>query len=460
MVKIMIIPSRNIFLATLFAALIFPILLSACQRDNESKPRNSMSELPPRLQAIFEKTRTICFGRFLIKIPATATVAYGSSDIEGPIDFYEGKANELAEHLTKRLGEVEEEREFFFRDAIKDFPLFGKVIDGAIPGQKIVFGSKDRVGYAIESYIPVGKDLFVHSLDSVLPEYDEVPMFNRVASHLRARAEDEIPAEPGVCIEGGFIPLAEEHEWVRIGIRLKEFPDVHLSISAHKNLEYLPEESNPKLLRDRAKKFAEAAGLGAVFARTKTLRQQARQLNTWAGEEMALRTPAYKDNKSVHEFRFHSLGAVHDPLRPELDIRLDTGVTDNIKAGMDPSLSDEEALRLWDKLITTIRVRQPSDATPTKTATPRAPLASLARTGETCPQTGWWECPENENSEGNKRRLLKAGEPMPHALLIDKSGLWQKLTGNRPVRQIATAWKLVAYDADTVAPEDIENDHA
>ena len=401
-----------------------------------------------RLEQIFENTRTICFGRFLIEIPFTATVVYGPAEVELPIEYYAGQSKRLSEYLASRLTEVEQEREFLDKDATLRLPLFGKVIDGALPGQKISFGSKDQSGYTIHSLIPIGKDLFIQHIDSSLPKYDEVPVLNRIATHLRPRSENEIPADAGMCIDGAFVPLEQDYERVTIGIRLKEFPDVHISVDAHKNLKRLRTDNSPKLLREQAEEFAKADGLGAVFARTKILRQHERQLNIWDGEELALRTPAYKDDKSVHDFRFHSVGAINDRLHPELDIRLDSGLKGNDKARVEPSLSDEEALALWDKIINTVRIRQPSDATSLKPATPKVPLASTVRTGETCPETGWWECSASQRIEGSKRRLFKAGETMPLVLLKDP-GLWQRLTGQHAVRQIATMWQLVQYNDET-----------
>jgi hypothetical protein len=225
-----------------------------------------------------------------------------------------------------------------------------------MPGQKIVFGSKNQAGYAVHSFIPVGKDLFVQSIDSILPDEDVVNAINRVASRLRPRLEDEVPAEPGICIEAGFVPLQAKYERVPIGIRLKEFPDVHLSVDVHKNLDYLPVGSSPKLLREQAVEMAVAEGLGAVFARTKILRQNERLLGIWKGEEIALRTPAYKDALEAHEFR-----------------------------------------------------------------------------------------------EGGTRRLFKAGERMPHAVLLGEPGLWRNLTGSSR-RQIQTIWKLVDYVDETATP--------
>jgi hypothetical protein len=404
-----------------------------------------MTELPPRLQTLFERTRKVCFGRFLIEIPAMATVVYGPAEVEAPIYFSEGDAGKIPEHLAKESIKIEEEREYFFKDDIKNFPLYGKIIDGAKSGQKLLFRSKDQINYHIISFIPVGKDLFIQEGAAPPEDETEISTLNRIASLLRVRADDEIPAEPGMCIEGGFVPFDPKYERATIGVRLKDFADVHLSIDVHKNQDYLPKGNSPILLREQAKHFAEADGLGPIFASTKILRQQARRLGSWEGEELALRTPAYKNDKSVHEFRFHSMGAVHDSLHPELDIRLDTGVKDNSKGKVDPSLTDEEALMLWDKLISTIRVRQPSDATPSKTAPSRIPLASQVRTAEPCPQTGWWECTETRKIEGDRRRFLQAGEVVPHALLSD-TGMWQKLTGKHSIHQVASVWKLVAYD--------------
>lgn len=431
------------------AVLIVSALPSGCKRDTKISERNSMTTLSSRLEPLFEKTRTVCFGRFVMHVPSTAVVVYGPAQVGTSIEYFAGQGDKVAEHLSARLAEVENERQFLLKTDIPRLPLFGKIIDGVRSGQKIVFGSKDQVGYAVHSFIPVGEDLFVQYIDSILPDKEIVADFNAVASHLRPRAQGEIPAEPGSCIEGGFIPLEQEYERATVGIRLQEFPDVHISVDVHKNQEFLANRSSPSILREQARLAAEDAGLGAVFARAKILRQGALQLEGWKGEELALVTPAYKDDKAVHEFRFHSVGAVRDSLQPEIDIRLDSGVKDNRKANVNPSITDEEALALWDKLIRTIRVRRPSDATATTAATRRTPIGSVARTGEICPQTGWWECTESKSTDRSAKRLLRAGEPVPHAQLDSKSGLWQRFFGERK-RHMPAVWKLVGFDDQNV----------
>ena len=430
--------------AIIGAALLFFAVLSGCQRGAQSMSRNPMPTLSSRLKPMFEKTRTVCFGRFVIQVPATATVVYGPSEVDTPIEYFEGHGARIEEYIAMRLSEVEEERQFLLKSDLPKLPLFGKVIDGARPGQKIVFGSKDRVGYAVHSFVRTENDLFVQHVDSIQPDENIVGTFNQVASHLHSRSDEQIPAEPGVCIQGGFVPLEPEYERVTIGIRFHEISDVHISIDAHKNQQYLPEESGPGALRAKAKVAAEGAGLGATFARTKILREGARQIATWNGEEVALRTPAYKADKSVHEFRFHSAGSARNSLRPELDIRLDSGITGNKKASVDPSLTDEEALALWDRVVMTIRVRRPSDATPVFKGTERIPLASLVRSGDACPQTGWWECSEGTNIDGGTRSLLNSGDVVPRVLTAEGLTVWQKFVGER--RAIATVWKLVGYN--------------
>ena len=173
--------------------------------------------------------------------------------------------------------------------------------------------------------------------------------------------------------------MALEYERVRIGVRLKEFPDVHLSVDVHKNGNKLEQSARLELLLKEGEEMAKAQGHGDAYARIKTFRRGARQLGPWKGFEMVALKPAYKDDTDAHEFYFHSLVAVHDPLQPQLDVRLDSGVKNNKTARTKPSLSDEEALALWDKLIGTIRVRQTGDAKPSNAAPPQGAIGETYR---------------------------------------------------------------------------------
>ena len=404
-----------------------------------------MTALSPRLQPLFEKTRTVCFGHFVVEVPATATVVRGDERVNAPIAYFPGESEKLAQHVAAQLVEVEKDRDYLRKGSefVESDSLFGKVIDGILPGQKLVFGSKDHVFYSIHSFIPIGKDLFVQNTNAALSKDAGITSLNTVASHLRLRTEDEVPTEAGSCIDGGFVSWQPEFETVSLGVRLKEFPDVHFSIQTIKNLEFLIESSalEPRLKR------AEADG-GTWYSRIKFFRRGPRQLGDWKGFEALAHKPAQEHDTESHEFAFISLCAIRDPLQPKLDIKLDTGVKDDKTASIKPSLTDEEAVALWDKLTTSIRVRPTGDAVKKSTAAPaKTPLGAYIDSGGECPQTGWWRCSDSGEVAGGRRRYFVAGEAMPPAVLLGKPDIWQTITRKRPSQEIATVWELMEYGA-------------
>jgi hypothetical protein len=392
-------PSRFRRPAALAATLAFAALcLNFYDRTPESLKRPNMTALSPRLQPLFAKTKTVCFGQFVVEVPASATVVYGPADVDYPIEYFPGEGAKVGQRVAEQLRDVEKDRIFLGEDGIVKFPLFGKVIDGAVSGQKLVFGSKDRVSYSIDSFIPIGNDLFVQHTPSAIPKDESVDSMNTAAKLLRLRAENEVPTEPGACIEGGFVAWRPEFERASLGVRLKEFPDVHFSVEVSKNQKYLVESSalEPRL------KAAEKDG-GSWYSRIKFFRRGPRELGNWKGSEVLARIPAQENTVESHEFAFVSLGAVNDSLQPKLDIKLDTGVKDDQTASVKPSLTDEEAVALWDKLITSIRVRPTGDSVKqSSTAPPRSPATANPQAQEMMsmqPDASQAKPPEGNNTQ-------------------------------------------------------------
>ena len=215
------------------------IYLGACGRTTESSMRADMTSLPPRLQSLFEKTKIVCFGRFVMQIPATATVVFGPAEAGPEISYLPGEGHGIARHLARNLAEVEDSREFLDSRDKARLPLFGKVIEGIVPGQKIVIDSKDGAGYYINSYVPIGDGLFVQHVGSVMHQDYDAKIFNDIAKHLRLRGDDEIPAEPGTCIAGGFLPISLEYERVTIGVpefdSLKRISSISLKCGSYES---------------------------------------------------------------------------------------------------------------------------------------------------------------------------------------------------------------------------------
>jgi hypothetical protein len=406
------------------------------------KMKNTSSSLPLPHNYLSD-TRTICFGRFLIDVPKDVDIAYGRQEVEGRFEFIANGANRLDSLLKEQLHELEENR-YLIGSHKDDVPRYGEVISGTIPGHLIAFGSNNSVMHSLTGYIPKPPHLFIHHVDTSIDNARDLGIMNEVAKNLRLRSADEIPAEAGVCIKGGFVAYDGEFENISIGIRLKRYPDIHLSIETIKHTKHFPAGSGIEYRIKMAESLATPTEL-QWHKRIKYLRRGDRQLGLWHGEEVLARLPAQKGAGESHEFRFLSLGALNNPLHPEIDIELVSGVKGNTTGSAKPSLSDQEMLTLWDTLLSSIRIRpiQPVQPAPV----PKAALGEIQATGRRCPQTGWWECDDVRALDDARKRFIKEGETMPYTTVRRERTAWQKLTGDPELGQSATMWTLVAYES-------------
>jgi hypothetical protein len=100
-----------------------------------------------------------------------------------------------------------------------------------------------------------------------------------------------------------------------------------------------------------------AQGKGSWYRRIKVLNKGQRRVGNWDGFEVGARIPAQEAGGEHHEFAFLSHGEPKNPMLPVLDIQLHTGVKDNVIGGVKPSITDAEAIYLWDKMLGSIRPR-------------------------------------------------------------------------------------------------------
>ena len=315
----------------------------------------------PRIDGLFVETKTICFGRFLIDVPAQADVIFGPTDLPWPVSSHPGKGDQLDAIIAERLAEVAEEKISASGRLLDKDSLVGSVLAGVVPGQKMVFGvSKvsSRI-YRIDSFVRKNDDLFIQQADPTAEERDAaVAGMNSIASTLRSRGALEIPDEPGACIEAGFIagPKIDSFESHSLGIRLAEFPDVQLSISVTKKSRFVESDALEPRLR-QAEDIARRAGSEGWFSRIKVFRRGPRVIGKWRGFEMLARKPAQEHEGESHEFLFVSQGEPKNPILPLLDLEFHTGIKGNEIGGIKPSVTDEEAVAIWDRLTSSIRVR-------------------------------------------------------------------------------------------------------
>lgn len=316
-----------------------------------------------RIQNFFENSKTVCVGRLLLDVPESAEVVYGTAQVPTSVFVIPGKGNRMEAIVRQRLEEIETEREYAGGGLLKPDSVLGTVRTNQSGIQKTVFGVSKRSGifYQIHSYTRVGDDLFVQKIDarSQKEEYEkQINVLNNMASLFRSRGEHEVPSEPGICIEDGFIsdPPETMREYVTIGVRLAEFPDVHFSLLTINTLKWLASDAIEPRLKE-AEHDAIASGRGDWYARIKTLRRGPKQLNIWKGYEVATHLPPQKLEGDTHEFRFVSQGVPKNPMMPLVDMQLRSGMKDNTVGGAKPSVSDDEALAIWDRLTSSVRVR-------------------------------------------------------------------------------------------------------
>ncbi len=410
---------------------------------------------------MFDNTKSVCFGRFIIDVPASATTVWGRTSVPVTVLVYPNAIGEVREEARQFIKELENGKAI----NLNNIPLLISVEDVSRPEGQIVAGYEgfESIGeLAIRGFFKLnnaGVIVKTRPLLSIKGETTE--LIRGIARRVRERKETEVPAEPGNCIEYGFLPdesgTPKENpgELIEIGFRLKEFPDTHLSIAIRPAQPKFDESNTLEWQLARLEKNLRADNPNHVRLKTKYFRKGKKIIENWGeGFEALSRSPEQPDIHSIHDFGMDFQGVAADPLRPFINIQMQTGIADNEAGATKPLLSDAEAIAVWEKITSTIRVR-PIGAAAEKTVAAetkaRFPLGERAATGRTCPQSGMWEPSEPSSIEGAQRRYIKAGDIMPRIAVRGEPSLWQKIKGETPSHQLATIWKLVGYDSDPVA---------
>lgn len=316
------------------------------------------------IKRAFATTRDICVGRFILTIPATAQVSYGRFDIPYLTERYPQGAARMDEIIKERRESIEERKHLIYDELAQSGSRLGEVIDGAVAGQKIFFNLSrlDGSRYALESLVPVGQDVFIQYGDN-FAELKDTPQaiaeLNQVAKYLRPRSDIEIPSYPGFCIDGAIVlnEKTDKVERTQLGIRLAEVPDVHFSIEMTRK----PVRDDSDTLEKRmleAERMAAETGFSDWHKRIKTLRRGKRILPPWEAYEVLARLPAQPNEGESHEFLLSAQGNPNDSYAPNLEIEMMSGVMGNKRGAAPPSVSDAEAIVIWERIVNSLRLRQ------------------------------------------------------------------------------------------------------
>lgn len=320
-----------------------------------------MSENIPfskRLEVLFLQTKLACFGRYTLRIPQETELIFGETSLPSRIEI-------RTDGLTGRDKKVLEDI-----DRIKfNNPTSEIIYSGKFPVENswqlqyfsdkyakeegdVYFNTyitKKNITFTIGDSIPEGKTRMDAATRQIVR-----------ANSLRLREESDIPAEPGNCISYGFIKESsyDEQEIVSAGLYFPSLPDVTFSVSSNKNayMDY-PSELYEKMHTelsllgriDIAKKRQ-----GNRYPKRTLLREGKRNVQHWQGEESLIRR-----TDGVHDFEWALVGKPKDIANPSvLEAHMYTKVAHNmVGAAEAASLTDEEAIALWDKLLSSLKFR-------------------------------------------------------------------------------------------------------
>lgn len=314
-----------------------------------------------RVERLFEHTKLLCFGRYVLTVPVDSRLAFGRDFPTLP---------NQAIHIQKVMNAERAKILAAYKTA--EITYFG---EGPAPNTWLIRSYEDKFAKKLELegfdvYYIVGPHIFIgggatakstnSTADSILQRAIDV------AANLRVRTPDEVPTEEGLCHEFGFRRLdgARGNVLTQVGLHMAALPDVVFSVESNQTVNTRFAGNSDGLLKLIADRKREA---GSRYPKLTTLREGRKNVHGWNGEESLVRRA-----DGTHDFEWMFIGENGGSVaRPgNLDVTMHTKVmADRIGAAPASSLDDEEAIALWDRLLDGLKFR---------VAVPGAPAEAVA----------------------------------------------------------------------------------
>ena len=289
-------------------------------------------------------------GRYVIEFPIDAMLLNWSQSLQGigPIRIRRNVSPVEFEDIVKKRAD-----EFRLISHEKGGTRLDKVVTHRIPQCKSVLYWDDdwsEKGPLVEADDYFLKDGVLYESSGAIrsdPAEQEAYLqrYQRNILALRARKPDEIPSEPGCCIDGAILldgPDREYFEIVMASVFWPERPDVRFHFTVYGN-SFHPDP--PLLARLKA---------ADAIPKTGVLRSRARTIGENQGEEH-LEVVVEKNGTVGHLFHWEAQGLPNRFDYPQLVVTMSTGRGKN--GPVNASLSDEDALKLWDAILDSLRWR-------------------------------------------------------------------------------------------------------
>jgi len=316
----------------------------------------------PRIERLFADTKLVCFGRYVLTVPKDSRLSFGYDIPKLP-----NQAENLRKIVDAKVAEIKAK----YKTAEINY-----VGVGPAPHVAWIRSYEDKYAKAsglegFDIYYVLPPHIFVTG-DAVSPgmprTFEDVKANTlNTAYNLRLRAPDEIPTEEGICNEYAFQRCpGDESTMGGAGLHMAALPDVVFSVFS--NTTSSTDGDNGygllKLMESQRSK------LGFWYPKNTVLRAEKRKVHDWDGEETLLR-----NEDGSHEFRWMLVDKRRTVAYPgRLNVTMyDKVKYDQVGAAAQASLTDDEALALWDKLLESLKFR---------VAVPGAPDSAIQLKGE------------------------------------------------------------------------------
>ncbi len=313
-----------------------------------------------QIDELFDRPKRMCFGRYAVELPREAEQIFGFGDIAGGFKpFSRAKFPDATALLRAQWKELTAwDREPRMACPITVGPAKGSQYFWFFDDDFSERHDHRRLRAAIQR----GSAVYLYRGLAVKEDHRPVELiFSNMTALMRGmRAWDgvEVPREPGVCIDGAFIhePTNRFQEIMSSGFYFPSLPDVSFSVMSNKNAATDGPNGVGLLERvDRARSRANSIPLLGGYPYS-FLRRGKRTLHgLWDGEEVLTRS----SNDQALRFEWAMVGERGNVARPaHLSIALRTRVRDNrVGASPETSISDEQAVALWDRLLDNVKFR-------------------------------------------------------------------------------------------------------
>ncbi len=314
---------------------------------------------------------THCYGRFLIDLPPQAKVKAGYGLWGSSIKVLDDTPATLAVRVDQHERELKNQQ----HKKIQSNMFLRRLDFGGEATGLLSWASDASIGtYYLSTYAlskPTWRPYYWRVEMSKDIELRGIEVATSLARNLRSRAPNEIPTEPGFCIDRAYIAGDNfQRENFGIGVTFPEHPRTFLAFRSSTGAE------RDRLL-DRVSGFL--MGAAKMVAGIETLRKRERG-GAIPADEYLLAGSA--KGQRTYTFLWEAQGKDESINEPHLKVELSVEEADDDDDGKPPApafKSDKAALELWDAIIDSIRLRPVSASGRNDNAGPPSPTTGPQR---------------------------------------------------------------------------------